>query len=151
MADTRPTPISFRRALWLCLLGVLAWDRLMTEQERDNAARNQFSDQIQHDPPARILHRAIWGSLGLVASSSGTGYLLGWCVANTFGCIGPPVIVGVQGGGATFLLWATLFVRGWEIQTGSGVTLVERVNRWLYRGMYCVGTSVQPWSSARWH
>ena len=40
------------------------------------------------------------------------------------------------------MLWGTLFVRGWEIQTYSGVTLVERVNRWLYRALYCSGTAL---------
>jgi hypothetical protein len=40
------------------------------------------------------------------------------------------------------LLWGTLFVRGWDIQTIGGVTLVERVNHWIYRTLYCLGTAV---------
>jgi hypothetical protein len=34
-----------------------------------------------------------------------------------------------------------LFVRGWDIQTLGGVTLTERVNRWIYRLLYCLGTA----------
>lgn len=48
---------------------------------------------------------------------------------------------GLQIFGATIVLWATLFVRGWEIQTIGGITLTERVNRWIYRLLYCSGTA----------
>jgi len=33
-------------------------------------------------------------------------------------------------------------VRGWDIQTISGVSLTERVNRWIYLLLYCLGTVV---------
>ena len=49
---------------------------------------------------------------------------------------------GLQIFGATVLLGATLFVRGWDIQSWGGVTLTERVNRWIYRFLYCLGTAV---------
>ena len=44
--------------------------------------------------------------------------------------------------GAGLLLWGTLFVRGYDIQTYGGVTLTERVNQWVYRTMYCAGTAL---------
>jgi len=50
--------------------------------------------------------------------------------------------------GAGLLLSGTLFVRGWEIQSWSGVTLTERVNQWIYRFLYCTGTAVLIWSLA---
>lgn len=34
-----------------------------------------------------------------------------------------------------------LFIRGWEIQTHAGVTFTERVNQWIYRFLYCAGTT----------
>ena len=40
------------------------------------------------------------------------------------------------------LLWATLSYLGWEIQTYKSETLGEKVNRWIFRGNYCVGTAV---------
>jgi hypothetical protein len=48
----------------------------------------------------------------------------------------------LQIAGTGLLLWATLFVRGWEIQSWGGNTLGERVNRWLYRALSFVGTLI---------
>jgi hypothetical protein len=48
----------------------------------------------------------------------------------------------LQIAGALILLCGTLAVRGWDIQTHGGVTLTERVNQWLYRGAYCVGSAL---------
>ena len=47
----------------------------------------------------------------------------------------------MQGGSAALLLWGTLFVRGWDIQTFGGMTLLERANRTIYVGLYFVGTA----------
>ena len=47
----------------------------------------------------------------------------------------------LQVAAAILLLWGTLFVGGWDIQSWGGVTLTERVNRWLFRFMYCIGTA----------
>jgi hypothetical protein len=41
---------------------------------------------------------------------------------------------------ATLILTATLAVLAWEIQSYVGQTLPEKVNRWLYRTLYVVGT-----------
>ena len=41
---------------------------------------------------------------------------------------------------AGILLGATLSILGWEIQSYKGRTLPERVNRWLYRSLYVLGT-----------
>jgi len=47
----------------------------------------------------------------------------------------------IRGGSAAFLLWGTLFVRGWDIQTFGGTTLLERANRTIYVLLYFVGTA----------
>ncbi|MFX1740049.1 hypothetical protein PXJ20_32585 [Paraburkholderia sp. A1RI_3L] len=47
----------------------------------------------------------------------------------------------MQGGSAALLLWGTLFVRGWDIQTFGGKTLLERANRTIYVCLYFVGTA----------
>jgi hypothetical protein len=44
------------------------------------------------------------------------------------------------------LLWATIAVRGNEIETWGGVTLSERVNKWIFQGLYFVGTTFLVWS-----
>jgi hypothetical protein len=38
------------------------------------------------------------------------------------------------------LLWATLALRGWEVQSYSNATLTERVNQWIFRFLCCIGT-----------
>lgn len=47
----------------------------------------------------------------------------------------------MQGGSAALLLWGTLFVRGWDIQTYGGRTLLERANRTIYVLLYFLGTA----------
>lgn len=142
MADTRPTPVTPRRAVYLCLLGVFAPDLLTAEQDKDNEVRKGFSDRPPPEPAARLLRRAFWSSLMLVLLASSVGYVVGWTVTVGLSCTTGNVIIAVQVAGAALLLWGTLFVRGWQIQTYSGVTLVERVNRWLFVAMYCLGTAL---------
>ena len=142
MADTRPTPVTFRRALYLCLLGAFVPDRLTAEQDKDNEARKSFTDRPPSEPAARVVRRAFWSSLALVLLASGAGYAVGWMLTVVVACTTSNVIMAVQVAGAALLLWGTLFVRGWQIQTYSGVTLVERVNRWLFVAMYCFGTAL---------
>ena len=142
MADTRPTAVTPLRACHLSVLGIFAPARLMKEQEADNDARKQFTDAPPPEPTAFVLRRAVWSSLVAVLLSAGAGYGTGWIVIRLIGCVGPSVITILQLVGAALLLWGTLFVRGWEVQTFSGVTLVERVNRWLFVSMYCAGTAI---------
>lgn len=84
---------------------------------------------------ARILRSAC-------AGRSRGGLSLGLGIGNSLGCSTPKLIAWLQIAGTCLLLWGTLFVRGWNIQTYGGVTLTERVNQWLYRTLYCVGTAV---------
>ena len=48
--------------------------------------------------------------------------------------------VGLQFGGIGVLLWATLGRVESAIQTGDGGTVPERVDQWLYRFLYIVGS-----------
>jgi hypothetical protein len=77
-----------------------------------------------------------------VVCSIAAGYIGGRLLGAVSGQATGLLIRGLQAFGATILLWATLFVRGWDIQTIGGVTLTERVNRWIYRLLYCLGTAV---------
>ena len=80
--------------------------------------------------------------------SAVVGFVAGWLMENLKFCATPGNVAALQVVGASLLLWATLFVRGFEIQTYAGVTLTERVNQWLYRFMYCVGTLLIVYSLA---
>lgn len=145
MADTRPTPVTFKYAVYLCLLGVFAPAKLVEREKADNAARQNFSGKSEGPHHAYILRDAFRKSLFLVLGSIVVGVAFGRF--SRLICVAPGgVILAMQGVGAALLLWGTLFVRGWEIQTYAGVTLTERVNRWLYRFLYCVGTAVLVWA-----
>lgn len=144
MADTRLTKINFRRKIYLVVIALVApINKFIREQEEDERERKNFP---QPPPPREhniiIVRRAFWSSLLLVIFSSLLGYGAGF-IANYFlGYIEKIIINIFQIIGASLLLWATLFVRGWDIQTFGGVTLAERVNRWIFRALYCVGTAL---------
>jgi hypothetical protein len=140
VADTVPTKVTFRRAVRLCFLAVTFPSWLAKDDTADSQAGGASGKVAR--APAFVIRHAFWTSLSLVAGSIGIGYLAGR-IASTL-CGGPSsgVISALQVSGAGMLLWGTLFVRGWEIQTWSGGTLTERINQWLYRSLYCIGTAV---------
>lgn len=142
MADSRPTPISFFKALKLCFLLLFIPHRFKEVEKQNQVERNNYSDHAEPSHRADIVRAAFFMSLLLVLGFSALGYalgrlshLLGWCASTD-------TIAWLQIAGAGLLLWGTLFVRGWEIQSYSGIQLTERVNHWLYRALYCVGTAV---------
>lgn len=146
MADTRPTPLGFMKAVRLCLFAIFAPGKLIEAEKADNAARQQYSTAAPHEPSALIVRRAFWTSLTLVILFGAGGYSAGKSVTPLLGCVGSSFVVGTQLVGALLLLWGTLFVRGWDIRTWSGMTLTERVNEWIYRTMYCIGTAALAFS-----
>jgi len=143
MADIRLTKINFRRKIWLILMAVIVPGKFIKKQEKDEEERKKFP---QPPPPREhnvmCVRRAFWSSLLLVIASALFGYGVGFTVDYFLGCVGKAIVNIFQITGVLLLLWATLFVRGWDIQTYGGVTLAERVNRWIFRGMYCIGTAV---------
>ncbi len=144
MADTRPTPVSFFGAIRLCVLLLFTPKRFIEVQNQDTEARNNYSTavSVEREHSAYIIRRAFIYSLLLVVLSGGIGYGAGLALGEMIGCTTSKFISWLQIAGACFLLWGTLFVRGWEIQTYCCVTFTERVNQWLYRVLYCVGTAV---------
>lgn len=142
MADTRLTKIGPLRALQLCSFGAFCPPKLIEAERADEDARNRLLQSPPHDEPRAFkVRRAFWESLLWVLCSMAVGYVGGWLVGCfMMGQATGTIVRALQVVGATVLLWATLFVRGWDIQTIGGVTLTERVNRWIYRLLYCVGT-----------
>ena len=88
------------------------------------------------------VRRALVKSAGVVFVAVLLGWLIGSLLGDVFGCTTKGITNGLQIVGAGVLLWGTLFVRGWEIQSYGGETLPERVNRWLFRGLSFSGTAV---------
>lgn len=142
MADTRLTKIGPLQGLKLCALGAFAPRKLIEAERADNEVRKQFPQPPPPDEPRAFkVRRALWHSLFWVLGSIATGYLSGKVLGLLIGETSAVLVRVLQIAGATVLLWATLFVRGWDIQTHGGVTLTERVNRWIYRLLYCIGTA----------
>lgn len=142
MADTRPTKLKFFYKVFLCFLAVFNPKRLIEEEKKDSDVRKGFSGKEEKELGVYIVNRAFWSSLGLIIIFSLAGALLGKILAHQYGQPANWLITLLQILGASLLLWGTLFVRGWQIQTFCGVTLTERVNLWIYRALYCIGTSI---------
>ncbi len=143
MADTRLTKVCFVRATYLCLLAIFRPEKLVKEEEKDNEARKNFLPPLATpEQRAFVISRAFWSSLLLMITSLAIGYIVGRVIDKLLGSVPKILITSLQIIGAMILLWGTLFVRGWEIQSYGGVTLSERVNRWIYRALYCIGTAI---------
>ena len=142
MADTRLTKIGPLRAVQLCAFGAFVPQKLVEAERGDEEVRKRLPQPPPpEEPRASKLRRAIWESLVWMLSSIAVGYVVGTLLGTVNGGATAALVRILQIFGATILLWATLFVRGWDIQTIGGVTLTERVNRWIYRLLYCLATA----------
>jgi len=142
MADTRPTKLNIFYKVYLCFLVIFYPKQLSKEEKKDEERRKLMSPPGEPEHRAYIIRRAFWSSLGLIILFGFFGYLAGIFLWNWLGQPSKRMIIILQITGASLLLWGTLFVRGWEILTFSNVTLSEHVNRWIYRTLCCLGTSI---------
>jgi F0F1-type ATP synthase assembly protein I len=142
MADTRPTKLNFLKIIYLCFLAFFNQKQFIKEEEKDNAIREDHPVAEEKEHRIHIVIRSFWCSLGLIILSAALGILVGWFLHYNFNNPTPYIVSLLQIVGACLLLWGTLFIRGWEIQTFCGVTITERVNQWIYRTLYCMGTSI---------
>lgn len=112
-----------------------------SEFERVAAAENAKLETEPNDERSRTVHirTALCASFTAVALATAAGAITGLLAAKALGSPGTGLTI-LQMVGAFLVLWATLAVRGWEIQSFAGATLEEQVNRWIYRSLYTVGT-----------
>lgn len=110
--------------------------------EHDKALTFPRPPISQQAADAGKIRRSLLFSLILVLVSAGAGYFIGFFLHKVFGVASPLTISILQILAATILLWATLNFLGWEIQSWKGQNLTEKVNRWIFRGMYCLATSI---------
>ena len=143
MADTRLTKINLLYKIYLIMLAIVAPNRFIKEQIKDDEKRKNFPQP----PPSRehnivLVRRAFLKSFLLVIVSALSGYGIGSIIELFSVSIEKATINILQIVGALLFLWATLFVRGWDIQTFGGVTLTERVNRWIFQTLYFIATAI---------
>jgi hypothetical protein len=148
MSDQSLPKTGLLRAGYLCFLAIFAPKRLVEQEGAQNEFRDGSGDRAQSERRVRLVNRAFWRSLLLVLLSAAIGFILGRVVGMFVESVLPQIVVGFQTVGTMVLLWGTLFIRGWEIQTLAGGTLAERVNRWIYQTLYCAGTATLVFSVA---
>ena len=141
MANTTSNPASPFRALKLVVLLLLRPARFLDLEAEDNAVLNAATNPTRSER-ALVVRRALFASLGLVVASAAVGCGVGALAGLWLGCAQPGTTAWLQIAGTSVLLWGTLFIRGWEVQTYGGVTLTERVNQRMYRALYCAGTAI---------
>ena len=86
------------------------------------------------------IRRSVAGGFSLVAGTAALGWLSGFAAYQLLGPASTSETRVLQIAATALLLGATLSVLGWEIQSYKGVTLPERVNRWIFRTLYVLGT-----------
>jgi hypothetical protein len=139
MGPKQATPASFWRKIYLCLLLVFRPSKF-TEEERTDIARLEAQPSITPERGA-MLRQALFEALIWMVASASLGFLLGFFFGCYFGR-SEFITSALQLIGAAILLWATLAVRGWDIASFATSTLTERVNQWIYRFSYSVGTAL---------
>lgn len=143
--------MSVPKAVYLCFLTLVAPSKF-TELEGTDDETLRKSPSFPEGNAFKI-RRAIFSALLLVIGAGALGALIAKILELSYGPASRGAIVGLQVAGASILLWATLAVRGWEIQSFGGVRLSERVNRWIYRFLYSAGTAILVcsvvWTSGR--
>jgi len=117
----------------------VAYEQGMSHEERQR--RIQYADEQKHKRYV-LVRRALVQSALVVVGAVGLGWLIGSILEDIWGCALAAINNALQIVGASVLLWGTLFVRGWDIQTIGGQSLTERVNRWIYLALSFTGTAV---------
>jgi hypothetical protein len=133
-----PTKVTFLKAMYLCGLAVVWPSQLEVLEKKDASTLQDSPDESR----AHSVNYAFWMSLVLILLFGALGVLIGLVLKEFQGAPSTTTVNVLQMTGAGLLLWGTLFIRGFEIQSYSCATLGERVNQWLYRAMYCIGTTV---------
>src|SRR5215208_5147351 len=91
--------------------------REMSPEERQRAMQHGEEKNLQRYV---LVRQALVQSALVVGFAVFFGWLIGSILEDIFGCASAATINGLQIVGAGVLLWGTLFVRGWDIQTIGG-------------------------------
>lgn len=138
MTDQTPK-ISISRMIQLCFFALFLPSKFGDEDVR-------YSRQVKEEPSpplqtrVYIVRKAFWRSFLVCASAAIVGVVMS-LIAGFLVTKDATTAAWIGTAGAAVLLWGTLAIRGWEIQTFNGVTLTEKVNRWLFVALYWIGTA----------
>ncbi|MGH7814214.1 MAG: hypothetical protein ACREQI_09455 [Candidatus Binataceae bacterium] len=87
-----------------------------------------------------LIRTSLCRSLVCSAFTVVVGVIAGAALRFTPAAENPHVAVALQLAAAAIVLWATLGLVGWKIQTWNGETLPEKVNQALFKCLYVLGT-----------
>ena len=138
MAAKKPTSLKLGKKLKLVWLAIFQPAEFQKEEEVDGL-------RLQSEPDAKsirvqVVRDAYIQSFFLVVSAVVAGWLA--AVLGQIMCPQSSEFVTVFAViGTALLLWATVAVRGWEVASFTTVTLGERLNVWVFRFLYWVGTA----------
>jgi hypothetical protein len=146
---------------WIAALAVLFWpSRFVRDAQRHAIEYERESNEhfrAQYDSGTvteeRLTRFADTASAQVAVMRSAFGYAfvltiaamaVGWATGTAAGAVlGPPskVLLGlIQAFGAAVILAATLAEVGKNIATYDGASLPEKVNQWVFRTLYVIGT-----------
>jgi hypothetical protein len=86
------------------------------------------------------IRRALFTGLGITILTMYFGYAAGVASSSTFGPPSKALVYLLQAIGAGLVLGATLGEIGREIQTWDRRSLPERINTFIFRSLYVIGT-----------
>lgn len=129
--------MNLMRGLYLMFRSPERFDKLA----REDAEHLSKTDPVhQFARAARDVRRGVVASFGLVALTISAGWVVGLVLGRYVEPAPPLVNQILQYVGVGVILWATLAIRGWSIQSFNGNTLPERLNRAIYRVLYVLGS-----------
>ncbi|MDY6961541.1 MAG: hypothetical protein V7774_09665 [Pseudorhizobium pelagicum] len=138
MAVNTPNPSSLARKIALVWMAIVDPAQFEAEEDLDNALLNKRNPEPEisrlHVVRRAFAEALLWCFSALVLGTAvGVGALV---------VLGPNsrLTLAIVVLGTVILLYATLALQGWNIQSFGGVTLTEQLNRWVFRCLYCLGT-----------
>lgn len=140
MATNIPTPAPLSRKLKLVWFAFTNPARFIEEEKADDKILNGQNERVE-TPRVYRVRNALWDGLIWCVGSLISGAVLGIVFATVFGPSLRMAVATVAIGTAV-VLWATFSLQAWEIQSFGGVTLGERLNRWIFRSLYLIGTGL---------
>ncbi len=88
---------------------------------------------------ALLLNKRIWHSFGLIVTALAAALGVHWAMGSLGFVFTKSGVLLLQALSLIAFVWATLGLGGWPIQTISGDTMPERLDRLWFRVLYAVG------------
>lgn len=129
----------------LAILLLLFWQ----DQFAKRAVQHDYELKLPDSPKnaydrvresARLVRSAFFSALCITVIAIILGIFSGYCLKTHIGTPSSNTTSALQIVGAAIILVATLAKGGWNIQTHSGETLLEKTDRWIFVGLYFFGT-----------